>query len=114
MAAKLTITTPRTASNAVCFFSMLHALFAVVLLVGDLFHPCNVFPVDGSRNGDMCHGGGGGGAVPMFYLWRGPEHPSPLFFLSLGPPRLCSGQNTGHHQGLPRRGRGARRACARP
>jgi len=29
---------------------MMHALFAVVLLVGDLFHPCNVFPVDAHRS----------------------------------------------------------------
>src|SRR5262245_23876348 len=48
-----------TAKNAVCFLSMIHALSAVVLLVGDLFHPCNVIPVDCSRNGDMRHGGGG-------------------------------------------------------
>src|SRR5438034_93351 len=73
MAATLNRKTQRTARNAVCFFSMMHALFAVVLLVGDLFHPFNVFPVDGSRNGDMRHGGGGGGAVPMFDLWR-PVH----------------------------------------
>jgi hypothetical protein len=41
------------------FLSMIHSLFAVVLLVGDLFHPFNVFPVERSRNGDMRHGGGG-------------------------------------------------------
>jgi len=40
------------------FFSMMHALFAVVLLVGDLFHPCNVFAVECSREGDMRHRGG--------------------------------------------------------
>src|SRR3989442_10560260 len=99
MAATLNRKTRRTARNAVCFFSMMHALFAVVLLVGDLFHPCNVFPVDGSRNGDMCHGGGGGGAVPMFYLWRAPDNASPLFFLFLGPPPPCSAHNPRPHQG---------------
>src|SRR5256712_13314707 len=86
MAATLNRKTQRTARNAVCFFSMMHALFAVVLLVGDLFHPCNVFPVDGSRNGDMCHGGGGGGGVPMFDPWRGPEYTTPPFILSCASP----------------------------
>src|SRR3989442_15745561 len=97
MAATLNRKTQRTARNAVCFFSMMHALFAVVLLVGDLFHPCNVFPVDGSRNGDMGHGGGGWGAVPMFDPWRGPGHRSPLFFLFSGPPLPFSAKPTGPH-----------------
>ena len=35
------------------------SLSSAVLLVGDLFQPFNVFPIDGSRNGDMRHGGGG-------------------------------------------------------
>src|SRR2546428_2730116 len=98
MAATLNRKTQRTARNAVCFFSMMHALFAVVLLVGDLFHPCNVFPVDGSRNGDMCHGGGGGGAVAMFYLWRAPKTPSPLYCLFPAPPLPLAAQYHPHRQ----------------
>lgn len=59
MAAKLNIEANMTARNAVIFLFMIVSLFAVVLLVGNLFHPFNVFAVDCSRDGNMSHCGGG-------------------------------------------------------
>jgi hypothetical protein len=82
---------------------MMHALFAVVLLVGDLFHPFHVFPVDGSRNGNMRHGGGGGGAMPMFDLWRAPDHVARFDVFYRASPYLCPANASGHDQVLPGR-----------
>jgi hypothetical protein len=75
----------------------------MVLLVGDLFHPFHVFPLDGSRNGDMRHGGGGGGAVPMFDLWRAPDHVARFDFLYRASPYLCPANASRHDQVLPGR-----------
>ena len=44
---------------AATFFFMIASSFSIVLLVGDLFHPHDVFAVEGSRDGDMRHCGGG-------------------------------------------------------
>ena len=59
MAVKLSIETNMTVRNAMILLFMIALLFAVVLPVGDLFHPFNVFAVDHPRDGDMRHCGGG-------------------------------------------------------
>ena len=89
MAATLNRKTQRTARNAGGFCSIMPALFAVVLRVGDLFHPCNVFPVECARNGDMRHGGGGGGAVPILPPVAAHQITSPAVMSSSGPPHAC-------------------------
>ena len=41
-----------------------------VLFVGDLFHPINGLAVQNLRNGDVRHGRGEGGTMPMFFARR--------------------------------------------
>jgi energy-converting hydrogenase Eha subunit F len=43
----------RPASMVVIFLFMIASLFAVVLLVRDLFHPYNALTVERTRDGDM-------------------------------------------------------------
>ena len=71
----------RTASNAVCVFFMMHALFTVVLLIGDLFHPLHVLTTHFFLNGDMRHVIGGRRAMPVFHAWRYPDDISWLDFV---------------------------------
>src|SRR3984957_2015792 len=43
---------------------------ALVLLVADLFHPLHRLAVERLLDGDVGHGGGGRGAMPMFLARR--------------------------------------------
>ena len=52
-----------------------------VLLVADLFHPVDSLPVELFLNGDMSHGGGRHGTMPMLLTRREPDHITwPNFF----------------------------------
>jgi hypothetical protein len=46
----------------------------MVLFITDLFHPYNDFTVELFLNGDMCHGRGRRGTMPMLFLRRVPDH----------------------------------------
>src|SRR5665647_1870815 len=46
----------------------------LVLLGADVFHPVDHFAVEFFLDGDVGHGGGGGGAVPMFFARGEPHH----------------------------------------
>src|SRR5436305_1785145 len=50
------------------------ALFFLILLVADLFHPVDDLAVLLFLNGNMRHGSGGGGAVPVLLARREPDH----------------------------------------
>jgi len=90
----------RPASMIVILLFMIPSLFAAVLLVGDLFHPFNVFAVEGSRDGDMRHRGGGRGSAPMLYLWRAPDHVARPDLLNFAFPFPGSSNAGGHEQVL--------------
>jgi hypothetical protein len=47
---------------------MMNALFAVVLLVADLFHPINCLAVEFFLNSDMSHGCDERGPMPVLLL----------------------------------------------
>src|SRR4051812_40931033 len=44
------------------------------LIVADLLHPVDALPVEGLRDCDVGHRGGGGRAVPVLLAGRNPDH----------------------------------------
>jgi hypothetical protein len=53
----------------------------LALCVGDLLHPNGRLAVELLHYGDVCHGCGRRGAVPMLLAWREPDYiprPNPL------------------------------------
>src|ERR1700730_18215635 len=57
-----------------------------VLVVADLFHPVGAFTVEPFHNGDVGHGRGRRGAVPMLLAGRKPDHVAwPDFLLGTAP-----------------------------
>src|SRR6266581_5356170 len=50
---------------------------ALVLFVADLFHPVGGLAVEAFLNGDVRHGRGCRGAMPMFLTRREPDHVTP-------------------------------------
>src|SRR4051794_4316438 len=50
------------------------ALSASELIVADLLHPVDALPVEGLRDCDVGHRGGGGRAVPVLLAGRNPDH----------------------------------------
>src|SRR5260221_1016043 len=47
---------------------------AEVLFVADLFHPVDDLAVELFLNGNMRHGRGSRGTMPMLLAWREPDH----------------------------------------
>ena len=43
------------------------------MLFGDVFEPVDDLPVEVFLDGDVGEGGGGGGSVPVFFVWREPD-----------------------------------------
>src|SRR5437667_11574607 len=77
---------------------------AVVLLVGDLLHPVDGLAVEPLLNGDVCHGRGRGGAMPMLLARREPDHVTGANLLDRASPPLRQTGSSRHDQGLPQRG----------
>src|SRR5207245_8043656 len=74
-----------------------------VLLVADFLHPVDGLAIELFLYGDMGHGSGGCGAMPMLLTWRGPNYvarPNPLDRAS---PALCQASSSRHNQGLTQR-----------
>jgi hypothetical protein len=62
---------------------------ASVLLIADLFQPVDYLAVLLFLNGDVRHGRGWRGAVPMFLARREPDHVTRVDFLNRSAPALC-------------------------
>src|ERR1700752_2552092 len=75
----------------------------LVLFVADLFHPVGGLAVETFLDGDVRHGRGRRGTVPMFLARREPDDvPRPDFF-NLPAPALCASAAGSHDQGLAER-----------
>src|SRR5207247_6664455 len=74
-----------------------------VLLVADLFHPVNRFAVELFLNGDVRHGRGARGAVPMLLTRRQPDHITRPNLLDRAAPALCQAAASRYDQGLAQR-----------
>src|SRR5438067_2062730 len=78
-------------------------LALVVLVIGDFFHPFNIFAVCRPGDSQMGHCGVGRGAMPMLDAWRAPHHVSKPDFLHRLAPFLSETHARDDHQALPRR-----------
>src|SRR6184192_2556148 len=76
------------------------ALFAPVLLVADLLHPVHGLAIEVFLNGDVRHGGGCRGAVPMLLTRRDPDHVTGPNLLDRPAPALRAARAGRHDQGL--------------
>ena len=74
-----------------------------VLFVGDVFQPVDHLAVELFLNGDVGHGGGWRGAVPVFFARRKPDHVAGADFLDRAAPALHAPAAGGHDQGLAQR-----------
>src|SRR2546422_2853317 len=72
----------------------------LVLFIADLFHPVNGLTVEPLLNGDMRHGRGCRGAVPMFLTRREPDHVTWSNVLDWTTPALYPTAASRHDQGL--------------
>src|SRR6266567_2172924 len=77
--------------------------FGLVLFVADLFHPVNRLAVEPLLNGDVCHGGGGCGPMPMFLLRWEPNHVPRTNVLDGATPALDPARACRHNQRLAQR-----------
>src|SRR5579885_215111 len=76
---------------------------ALVLFVADLFHPVNCLAVESLLNGDVRHGRGWRGAMPMFLPRLKQDHIAWSNLLDGSPPTLCPATASRHDQGLAQR-----------
>src|SRR2546430_17462027 len=74
-----------------------------ILFVADLFHPVDGLAVELFLNGDVRHGRGCRGAVPMFLTRREPDHVPWPNFLDWTTPALYPAAARRHEQGLAQR-----------
>ncbi len=82
----------------------------LVLFVADLFHPVNHFAVERFLNGDVGHGRGWRGAVPMFLARREPDHVTGPNLFDRAAPTLRSLAASRDDQGLAQADGCARRS----
>jgi hypothetical protein len=82
------------------------------LFVADLFHPVNRLAVELFLNGDVRHGRGGRGTVPMFLARRKPDDVAGMDFLNRAALALRAPAARRHNQGLSQRMRVPRRPRA--
>src|SRR5215212_719646 len=75
----------------------------IVLFVADLFHPVGGLSVELFLNGNVRHGRGCRGAVPMLLTRREPDHVTRPYFLGWASPTLCQAVTRCHNQGLAQR-----------
>src|SRR3954447_22447789 len=74
---------------------------ALILLVADLLQPIHGLAVKRFLNGDMSHGGGWRGAVPVLLPGREPDHVAGPDLLDRPAPALRAAAAGRHDQGLP-------------
>ena len=74
-----------------------------VLFVADLFHPVDGLAVELFLNGDVRHGRGRRGTVPMLLARREPDHVTRPNFLDRASPALYQAATRRHDQGLAQR-----------
>ena len=74
-----------------------------VLLVADLFHPVGGLAVETFHNGDVRHGRGCRGSMPVFLTRRDPDDIPLPDFLDLTAPLLNPAGASRHDQGLAER-----------
>jgi hypothetical protein len=91
---------------------LLGACSALILLVADLFHPIDRFPVEFLDDRDMRHRGGCRRAVPMLFAGRTPDDIAGPDFLFGFAPALRPAASGGDDQRLPQRMGMPRRARA--
>jgi hypothetical protein len=81
---------------------------AAVLFVADLFHPVDDLAVELFLNGNMRHGRGRRGTMPMLLAWREPDHIAGMDLLNgtalaLHPPATGrDNQGLAERMGMPR------------
>ena len=71
------------------------------MFVADLFHPVNDLPVEVFLNGNVRHGRGGRGAVPMLFPWRKPYDIAGTDFFNRAALALRTASPGRDYQGLP-------------
>src|SRR6266704_3823342 len=72
----------------------------LVLVVANLFHPVGAPAVELFDDGDVRHGRGGRGAVPMLLAGRNPDHVARPYFFQRTAPALYLPAAGRHDQGL--------------
>src|SRR6266487_2781058 len=75
----------------------------LILLVANLLHPVDGLAVEPLLNGNVRHGGGCRGAVPVLLARREPDHVARPDFLDRAAPALRQAAAGGHDQGLAQR-----------
>jgi len=75
----------------------------LVLFAADLFHPVGGLAVEIFLNGNVCHGCGWRGAMPMFLNRRDQDHITRSNFLNRVAPALHPAAASRHDQGLSQR-----------
>ena len=75
----------------------------VVLLFTDVFHPVDNFTVELFLNGDVSHGRGCRGTMPMLLARREPDHITRPNFLDGSSPALCAAAAGRDDEGLTER-----------
>jgi hypothetical protein len=73
------------------------------LFVADLFHPVNHLAVEIFLNGDVRHGRGRRGAMPMLFARRKPDHVARPDFFNRAALALRPAATRRHDQGLAQR-----------
>ena len=73
------------------------------MVVGDVFEPVDDFAVEGFLDGDVGHGGGGGGAVPVFFAGWEPDDIAGVEFFDGSAEALGATGAGGDDQGLTER-----------
>src|SRR5438270_9671008 len=90
-------------SSPIIFGTMFPPRSGLVLFVADLFHPIGGLAVETFLNGDMRHGRGWRGTVPMFLTWLEPNHVPWPNDLDRTTPALYPAAAISHDQGLAQR-----------
>src|SRR5208282_4164894 len=75
----------------------------LILFVADLFHPLDGLAVELFLNGDVRHGGGRRGTVPVFFTRREPDYVTRPDLLDRATPALGEAAAGSHDQGLAQR-----------
>ena len=75
----------------------------MILFVGDVFEPIDDFAIETFLDGEVGHGGGGRGAVPMFFAGRKPDDVSGANFLDGTAPALGAAATGGDDERLAER-----------